>query len=84
MATQKVTTCFTITFTDEHYERARRYVEDMKKHPKRVYWLGKHGKDDEVLIIEQITHQILSGYYHDDPYMARQHILKMTSDIRLP
>jgi hypothetical protein len=60
MSTQRVKTCFTITFSEEQYERARTYVEDMKKHPSRVYWRGKEGKSEQELVIEQIAHRILS------------------------
>jgi hypothetical protein len=81
MNTQKVKTCFTITFTDEQYLHARSYVEDMKRHPNRVYWQGKVGKSDEELIIEQITHRILSGFYNEDPFRAGKHIIKMDSAI---
>ena len=62
MDTQKVKTCFTITFTDEQYDRAKGYVEDMKRHPNRIFWQGKQGKTDQELIIEQIAHRILSGF----------------------
>jgi hypothetical protein len=44
METQKVKTCFTITFTPDQYQRAVSYVEDMSRHPQRVYWQGKEGK----------------------------------------
>lgn len=81
MATQRVKTCFTITFSNEQYERARSYVEDMKKHPARVYWIGKHGKSDEELVIEQIAHRILSGFYNDDPLTAGKHIIRMDSAV---
>ena len=77
MNTQRVKTCFTITFTDEQYERARSYVEDMKRHPQRVYWRGKEGKTDEELVIEQIAHRILSGFYNDDPLTAGRQIVRM-------
>lgn len=79
MTTHKVKTCFTITFTNEQYERARSYVEDMKKHPSRIYWQGKHNKTDEELVIEQIAHRILSGFYNDDPLTAGKHIIRMDS-----
>ena len=79
MTTQKVKTCFTLTFSPEQYEHARSYVEDMKRHPNRVYWRGKEGKTDEELVIEQIAHRILSGFYHNDPYTASRHILRMES-----
>ncbi len=81
MDTLKVKTCFTITFTGEQYDRARQYVDDMKKHPNRVLWHGKHGKTDEELVIEQIAHRILSGFYNDDPFNARKHIIKMDSAV---
>jgi hypothetical protein len=74
-----VRTCFTITFTEEQYAHARAYVEDMKRHPKRVFWQGKKGKTDEELIIEQITHRILSGFYNDDPLTSGRHIISMES-----
>lgn len=79
METQKVKTCFTITFTDEQYSHALAYVNDMKKHPARVFWRGKKGKTDEELVIEQIAHRILSGFYNDDPFNASRHIVKMDS-----
>ena len=81
MSTQRVKTCFTITFSNEQYERARSYVEDMKKHPARVFWLGKQGKSDEELVIEQIAHRILSGFYNDDPLTAGKHIIRMDSAV---
>ncbi len=79
METQKVQTCFTITFTQEQYLHAQAYIEDMKKHPKRVFWIGKQGKSDEALVMEQIAHRILSGFYHDDPFNASRHIIRMES-----
>ena len=81
METHKVKTCFTITFTSEQYDRARQYVDDMKKHPNRVFWRGKQGKTDEELVIEQIAHRILSGFYNDDPFNARKHIIRMDSAV---
>ena len=81
MDTHKVRTCFTITFTNEQYDRARQYVEDMKRHPNRVFWQGKEGKSDEELVIEQIAHRILSGFYNDDPLNARKHIIRMDSAV---
>lgn len=83
MNTQKVKTCFTITFTTEQYQHAKRYVEDMKKHPNRIFWKGKQGKGDEELIIEQITHRILSGFYNDDPLTAGKYIMRMDASITL-
>ena len=79
METQKVQTCFTITFTKEQYNHAKSYIEDMKKHPKRVFWSGKEGKTDDALVMEQIAHRILSGFYNDDPFNASRHILRMES-----
>jgi tripartite-type tricarboxylate transporter receptor subunit TctC len=73
-----VQTTFNLVFTDEQYEHAREYVEDMKKHPKRVFWLGKEGKSDEELILSQIAHRILSGFYNNyDPSFARTQIKSM-------
>ncbi|MCU0420538.1 MAG: hypothetical protein MUC38_12875 [Cyclobacteriaceae bacterium] len=74
-----VKACFTITFTDEQYSRARAYVADMRQHPQRVYWSGKEGKTDDELVIEQIAHRVLSGFYNDDPLRAARHIIKMDS-----
>ena len=79
METQKVRTCFTITFSDDQYHHAKSYVEDMKKHPQRVFWQGKEGKSEEELVVEQIAHRILSGFYNNDPYRASKHIIKMDS-----
>jgi hypothetical protein len=79
METQKVKTCFTITFTSEQYQHAKAYVDDMKKHPNRVFWIGKKGKTDEELVVEQIAHRILSGFYNDDPFTAGRHIVRMDS-----
>ncbi|QOI97378.1 MAG: hypothetical protein HRU69_07690 [Flammeovirgaceae bacterium] len=79
MDTQNVRTCFTITYTDEQFNRAKAYVEDMKRHPNRIYWRGKEGKTDQELIIEQIAHRILSGFYNDDPLNASRHIIRMDS-----
>jgi hypothetical protein len=81
MSTQKVKTCFTITFTEDQYVRAKNYIEDMKRHRNRVFWRGKEGKSDEELIIEQIAHRILSGFYNDEPYKAGRYIIKMDSGI---
>lgn len=81
METQKVKTCFTITFSDDQYNRAKTYVDDMKKHPNRVFWRGKEGKTDEELVIEQIAHRILSGFYNNDPFNASRHIIRMDSAV---
>ena len=79
MDTQNVRTCFTITYSDEQFNRAKAYVDDMKRHPSRVFWRGKEGKTDQELIIEQIAHRILSGFYNDDPLNASRHIIRMDS-----
>lgn len=79
METQQVKTCFTITFTNDQYQHARSYVEDMKKHPQRVYWRGKEGKTEDELVMEQIAHRILSGFYNNEPFKAAKHILRMDS-----
>ncbi|MGE0771456.1 MAG: hypothetical protein AB7K37_07080 [Cyclobacteriaceae bacterium] len=79
MDTKRVETCFTITFTEDQYQKAKAYVDDMKRHPRRVFWVGKENKSDEELVIEQIAHRILSGFYHDDPLNASRHILRMQS-----
>jgi hypothetical protein len=81
MTTQRVKTCFTITFTNEQYDRARSYVEDMKRHPSRIFWRGKEGKTDEELVIEQIAHRILSGFYNDEPFIAGKQIIRMDSAV---
>lgn len=79
METQKVRTCFTITFTDDQYNRAKAYVEEMKRHPQRVFWRGKEGKSEHELVVEQIAHRILSGFYNNEPYEAGKYILRMDS-----
>jgi hypothetical protein len=79
METHHVKTCFTITFSKDQYDRAKSYIEDMKKHPSRVFWQGKSGKSDDELVVEQIAHRILSGFYNDDPLNASKHIMRMDS-----
>jgi hypothetical protein len=81
MEIQRVKNCFTITFTQEQYQHAKAYVDDMKKHPNRVFWLGKIGKTEEELVIEQITHRILSGFYNQDTFRAGKHIVRMDSAV---
>ncbi len=49
----------------------------MKRHPQRIFWKGKEGKKDDELVIEQIAHRILSGFYNDDALNAGKHIMKM-------
>lgn len=78
---ETVETTFTLTYNEEQYAKAREYVEDMKKHPQRVYWVGKEGKSDEELIISHIAHKILSGFYNNyDPSIARSQIKDMRNN----
>ncbi|MTI21483.1 hypothetical protein E1176_10680 [Fulvivirga sp. RKSG066] len=73
-----VETTFKLTYTKEQYQKAVAYIEDMKKHPRRVFWLGKEGKSDEELIYSHIAHRILSGFYNNyDPTFASQQIIAM-------
>lgn len=75
---ETVETTFKLTYSDDQYERAREYVNDMKNHPRRVFWIGKKGKSDEELIISHIAHRILSGFYNNyDPSIARTQIKEM-------
>lgn len=59
-----VDTTFKITFTDEQYKHAEKYIEDMKRHRDRVFWIGKEDKSDNELILSHIAHRILSGFYN--------------------
>ena len=59
-----VDTTFRITYSDEQYKQAQKYIEDMKKHPNRVFWIGKENKSDDELILSHIAHRILSGFYN--------------------
>ncbi len=73
-----VESTFKLTFTEDQYQKAKAYIEDMKKHPNRVFWRGKKGKSDEELILSHIAHKILSGFYNNyDPSFAKQQILDM-------
>ena len=75
-----VKTTFRLTYTEDQYKRSQEFVEDMKKHPKRVYWLGKEGKSDEELVISHIAHRILSGFYNSyNPSYTSSQILAMES-----
>ena len=77
---ETVTTCFELTFTHDQLGDAEVYVQDMKKHPRRVFWIGKENKSDEELVYSVIAHRILSGFYntHNARYGHTQ-ILKMTN-----
>ena len=59
-----VETTFKMSYTDEQYVQAKAYIEDMKKHKERVFWIGKEGKSDDELILGHIAHKILSGFYN--------------------
>lgn len=59
-----VDTTFRITFSEEQYLQSKKYVEDMKNHKDRVYWIGKEHKSDDELILSHIAHRILSGFYN--------------------
>lgn len=75
-----VKTTFKLTYTPEQYRKAVEYIEDMKRHPKRVFWLGKEGKTDEELIYSHIAHRILSGFYNNyDPSFAKRQIIDMVN-----
>lgn len=77
---KSVETTFKLTYTPEQYDRAVEYINDMKRHPKRVFWLGKEGKSDEELIYSHIAHRILSGFYNNyDPSFARRQIVDMVN-----
>jgi len=64
MNVHTVETTFKMSYTDEQYVQAKAYVEDMKKHKDRIYWVGKEGKSEDELILGHIAHRILSGFYN--------------------
>ena len=75
-----VDTTFRISFTKEQYQHAKTYIEDMKKHPDRVFWIGKENKSDDELILSHIAHRILSGFYNSyDGWYGSSVILNMTN-----
>ena len=77
---QTVETTFKLSYSEQQYQKAIEYIEDMKKHPKRVFWIGKKGKSDEELIYSHIAHKILSGFYNNyDPAFASKQIMEMTN-----
>ena len=77
---ETVDVTFKLSFTEDQFEHAKAYVEDMKAHPQRVFWRGKQGKSDDELILSQIAHRILSGFYNNyDPAFAKKQILSMES-----
>ena len=77
---QTVETTFKLSYSEQQYQKAIEYIEDMKKHPKRVFWIGKKGKSDEELIYSHIAHKILSVFYNNyDPAFATRQIMEMTN-----
>ena len=77
---ESVEVTFKLSFTADQFEKAKDYIEDMKKHRKRVFWAGKSSESDDELIISQIAHRILSGFYNNyDPSFAKQQIISMKS-----
>ena len=77
---ESVEVTFKLSFTLEQFEKAKDYIDDMKGHPKRVFWSGKKDNDDDELIISQIAHRILSGFYNNyDPSFAKKQIISMIS-----
>ncbi len=76
-ALHTVETTFKISYTKDQYVQAREYVEDMKRHKNRIYWIGKEGKSDEELILSLIAHRILSGFYNAYEGFGSQYILAM-------
>jgi len=75
-----VDTTFRITFTEEQLEHAKKYVEDMKKHKDRVFWIGKENQSDNELIYSHIAHRILSGFYNSyNGWYGSSIILGMTN-----
>ena len=72
-----VETTFKISYTDEQYRQAKAYVEDMKKHKERVFWIGKEGKSDDELILGHIAHKILLGFYNAYEGYGSEAILEM-------
>ena len=73
-----VDTTFKITYSSEQYQQAKKYVEDMKKHKGRVFWIGKENKSDDELILSHIAHRILSGFYNSyDGWCGSSVILDM-------
>ena len=72
-----VETTFKLTFTEDQLAKAREYVEEMKKHPKRVYWQGNQNKSEEELIYSHIAHRILSGFYNTYDFQSGSQIVDM-------
>ena len=78
---EKVTTCFTLKFSREQYSDAMEYVKDMKKHPQRVFWIGKESNSEEDLVLGVIAHRILSGFYNmNNAHYGSAQILGMSNN----
>ena len=77
MSVHTVETTFKISYTDEQYVHAKAYVEDMKKHKDRIFWIGKEGMSDDELILGHIAHKILSGFYNAYDGYGSASILEM-------
>lgn len=76
-----VETCFKLTYTEDQYQRAIEFVEDMKRHRNRMYWIGKDDLSDKDLVLSYIAHRILSGFYTNYSRTAAQ-IMSMRSKDR--
>ena len=75
-----VDTTFRITFSKEQYKNAAKYIQDMKNHPGRVFWIGKENKSDDELILSHLAHRILSGFYNSyDGWYGSSVILDMSN-----
>ena len=75
-----VNTTFRITYSKEQFLQSKKYVDDMKKHKDRVYWIGKENKSDDELILSHIAHRILSGFYNSyEGWYGSSVILDMTN-----
>ena len=81
---ESVEVTFKISFSNDQFEHAKEYVKDMQNHPRRVFWHGKERKEEEELIISQIAHRILSGFYNNyDPSFAKKQIMSMVARKKL-
>jgi tripartite-type tricarboxylate transporter receptor subunit TctC len=74
-----VETTFKISYSEDQYMQAKAYVDDMKAHKERIFWVGKEGKSDDELILGQIAHKILSGFYNASDGFGSSAILEMVS-----
>ena len=76
-----VETTFKLSYSENQYEDAVEYINDMKKHPQRVFWQGKSDKSDEELIYSHIAHRILSGFYNSyNPTYFSSRIMEMRNN----